>query len=335
MSLISIGDLAQSFMLRQQNTDLKTRMGSLVEELASGKASDIGRHLSGSYSYLSDVDRNLTLLDAYEDATGEAILFTDGMQSVLGRFQDMISELGLASMSASSAGLAEVVNNVSDRAVQDLRVIVSALNTDVAGRTMFSGVDTDQPALISADEILDELRPLVAGETTLAGIQAQLDTWFDSAGGGFETVAYQGATTSLPAFQLGAGETVDLDLRADDPAIRVLLKHAAMAALAGDDALSFPVNLQKEMLGAAGEGMSFEQQGLVRIRADLGYAQSRAEEGQVRISVERTSYNMARTNLLEVDPYETASKLEDVQFQLESLYAVTVKLSRLSLTDYL
>ena len=228
-----------------------------------------------------------------------------------------------------------MVNNVSDRAVQDLRVIVSALNTDVAGRTMFSGVDTDQPALISADEILDELRPLVAGETTLAGIQAQLDTWFDSAGGGFETVAYQGATTSLPAFQLGAGETVDLDLRADDPAIRVLLKHAAMAALAGDDALSFPVNLQKEMLGAAGEGMSFEQQGLVRIRADLGYAQSRAEEGQVRISVERTSYNMARTNLLEVDPYETASKLEDVQFQLESLYAVTVKLSRLSLTDYL
>ncbi|QPM91348.1 flagellin [Pseudooceanicola algae] len=335
MSINSIGDLAQSFMLRQQNVDLKTRMGSLVEELSSGKTSDIGRHLSGSYSYLADVDRNLTLLDAYEDATGEAILFTDGMQNVLGKFQDLVSDLGLAAMSASNAGLSSVVGNVSDRAVQDMRVMVSALNTDIAGRSMFSGVDTDTAALISADEILDELRVLVAGETTLTGIQAQLDAWFEDTGGGYETTAYLGATTSLSPFQLGAGETVDLDLRADDPAIRVLLKHAAMAALAGDGALGFPDALQKEMLGAAGEGMSFEQQSLVRIRADLGYTQSRAEEGMVRISAERTSFLMARTNLLEVDPYETATRLEDVQFQLESLYAVTVKLSRLSLTDYL
>ncbi len=335
MSMNSIGDLAQSFMLRQQHTDLKTRMGTLVEELSSGRTADVGRHLTGSYSYLSDIERNLTMLEAYDTATSEAILFTDGMQTSLGRFQDMVSSLGLASMSASSAGLNEVITNVSNRAVQDMRAMVSALNTEVAGRSMFSGVDTDQPALIPADDMLAQLRTLVAGETTLAGIQAQLDTWFDSPGGGYETLAYQGATTSLSPFQLGSGETVNLDLRADDPAIRVLLKNVALAGLAADPALSFAKPLQQEILGAAGEGMSFEQQSLVRIRADLGYAQSRAEEGAARISAERTSFQMARTNLLEVDPYETASRLEDVQYQLEALYSVTVKLSRLSLTDYL
>ena len=60
-----------------------------------------------------------------------------------------------------------------------------------------------------------------------------------------------------------------------------------------------------------------------------------AEEASTRLSAERTSYEIARTGLLEADPYETASRLEDVQFQLEALYAVTARMARLSLTSYL
>ncbi|RII40264.1 hypothetical protein DL237_02810 [Pseudooceanicola sediminis] len=335
MSMNSIGDLAQSFMLRQQHTDLKTRMNSLVQELASGRTADVSRHLSGSYSYLSDVQRNLTLLEGYDAATGEAILFTDAMQTVLGQFQDLATDLGLASMSAANSKVSEVMYNVSDRAVQDMALMVSSLNTEVAGRALFSGVDSDTTPLISSTEMLDELRTLIAGETTLSGIQAKLDSWFDDAGGGFETLAYQGATASLPPFRLGAGETVNLDLRAGDDSIRVLLKHTAMAALAADKSLGFPRELQEEMLMTGGQGLSFEQQGLVRIRADLGYAQARTEESATRIAAERTGYLMARTELLEVDQYEAATQLEDLQYQLEALYSVTVKLSRLSLTDFL
>jgi flagellar hook-associated protein 3 FlgL len=335
MSMTSIGDLAQSFMLRQQHTDLKTRMNSLVQELASGRTSDVSRHLSGSYSYLSDVQRNLTLLEGYDAATGEAILFTDAMQTVLGQFQDSATDLGLASMSAANSKVVEVMYNVSDRAVQDMALMVNALNTEVAGRSLFSGVDSDKTALVSSTEMLDELRTLISGETTLAGIQAKLDTWFEGAGGGFETMAYQGSTTSLPPFRLGAGETVNLDLRADDDSIRLLLKHTAMAALAADKSLGFPRELQEELLMTGGQGLSFQQEGLVRIRADLGYAQARTEESATRIAAERTSYLMARTELLEVDQYEVATQLEDLQYQLEALYSVTVKLSRLSLTDFL
>ena len=72
MTTTTIGDLAQSYLLRRQNTDLKSRLNTLVEELSSGRTADIARHLSGSYSYLADVERNLSLLDGYNSATSEA-----------------------------------------------------------------------------------------------------------------------------------------------------------------------------------------------------------------------------------------------------------------------
>lgn len=335
MSLTSIGDLAQSYMMRRQNTALKAQMNQLVQELSSGKTADIARHLSGSYAYLSDIDRNLTLNRAYEDATSEAALFSDGMQAALENFQTVSEGLGLAALSSGSANLAEAVHATTTRAVSDFGLLVTTLNSDQAGRALFAGETVDSAALASGADILADLRTELAGETTLAGVQAKLDAWFEDPGGGFETTAYLGSAEDLPPLRLGEGETVDLGLRADDPALRVLLKHAAMAALAGDSALSFDIDLQKQMLSAAGEGLTFDQVGLTQIRADLGYVQSRAEEASTRLSAERTSYEIARTGLLEADPYETASRLEDVQFQLEALYAVTARMARLSLTSYL
>lgn len=334
MSITTIGDLAQSYLLRRQNTDLKSQIGTLVEELSSGRASDVARHLSGSYAYLADLERNLSLLDGYDSATNEARLFTDTMQNALEGFQNISSQLGRDLISASQSNIPEVVTTVSQRSAGDLGVLLGQLNSAVGGRFLFSGVDSDTPPMSDANTILASLQTAVAGETTLAGIETALDTWF-APGGDFDTVAYQGATTSLSPFALGRGETVDLDLRADDTALRDLLRHTALAALAGDPALGFPVDLQKDMVLAAGKGLTFDQTGVTGIRADLGYAQSRIEESSTRISAERTSFQIARTELLAIDPYETVTRLEDVQFQLQGLYTITSRLSRLSLTDYL
>lgn len=334
MPAITIGDLAQSFMLRQQNTDLKSRMNQFSQELASGRTADVARHLSGSYSYLADVERNLTLLDSYDAATGEAILFTQTMQDVLERFQTLSTDLGSAALTAAGSFLDEAVISASTRATEDLESMVNAVNSTVAGRALFSGIDSDTVPLVSHEDILADLRTALAGQTTLAGVQGVLDTWFDT-GGGFDTVAYQGSATSLQPFVLGEGETVDLDLRGDDEAFRTMLKFASMAALTADQALGFDSELQAQMMKAAGEGLSFQQERLVQIRADLGYAQTRAQESSARIVSERAGYLIAQSELLAVDPYETATQLEDVQFQLEALYAMTVKLARLSLTDYL
>ena len=55
MPLQSIGDMAQSFALRRQSVELNRQMDRLTQELSSGVASDIPRHLSGNLLQLADV----------------------------------------------------------------------------------------------------------------------------------------------------------------------------------------------------------------------------------------------------------------------------------------
>ena len=83
-----------------------------------------------------------------------------------------------------------------------------------------------------------------------------------------------------------------------------------------------------------GRGLGAQDQ-LTKLRADIGFSQSRIQNVSTRNAAQTTSLEYARTALLEADPYETATKLEDVQFQLQSLYSVTVRLSELSLLNFM
>ena len=124
-------------------------------------------------------------------------------------------------------------------------------------------------------------------------------------------------------------------LRGDAPVIRDILKQTAIAALAADQDLGYSQTIQGALLVTAGENLMAVQGDLTGLRADLGYAETRLEESKTRLSAERTSFEMSRNELLGVDLYETATRLEAVQFQLESLYTATSRLSGLSLVRYL
>lgn len=335
MPLYSIGDLASSFMLRRQNVQLNTALARLTQEMASGVAADIPRHLQGNYSYLGDLERNLRVNDGFATAAREAAVFTGAMQTALDRVQSVTTALSADLILSGNTNLPEAMQTVSHAAHGELGALLSTLNTNVAGRALFSGVATDTLSFASAGTFIDELKTAMAGEVTLSGILSAVDSWFDTPGGGFETNGYLGSGSALAPFLVGEGESVDLDLRGDSQAIRDVLKNTAIAALAADADLAYPGYLQAELLVAAGENLMTSQGHLSQIRADLGYAEARVEESRTRLSAEHTSLEMARGELLGVDLYETATRLENVQFQLESLYTATARLSQLSLVEYL
>ncbi|MDQ2090879.1 flagellin [Marimonas arenosa] len=335
MPLYSIGDLASSFILRRQNLRLNQDLARLSQELASGTAADIPRHLDGNYAYLGDIERGLRVNEGFATAAKEAAFVTGAMQTALDRVQHTTTKLSADLVMAGKTSLPEVTETASNAARGELGALLSALNTNVAGRALFSGIATDALSFASADTFIADLKIAVAGEVTLGGILTAIDDWFNLPGGGFETVGYLGSDTDLPPFLVGEGETVDLDLRGDSQIVRDMLKHTTIAALASDPDLAYPSYLQGELLVAAGEGMMTAQDELAQIRADLGYAEARIEENRTRLSTESTGLEMARGELLGVDLYDTATRLENVQFQLEALYTATARLSGLSLVEYL
>lgn len=335
MIITSLGDLAQSAMLRRHNIELRQAVARHSQEVTTGVASDLSKHLRGDFAYITDIERSLGAVQGYRSVVIEAGVFTAGMQNALGRVQDVSATLANTLLSQSANGLIPVQSVVAQASRDSFERSVSALNTQAAGRSLFSGTATDRPSLASAETIMAELRATIGTETSAAGIQALVEDWFAPGTGDFHSLAYLGSTNSLAPFRLDATGHIDLDLRADTPVLRAVMKFNALAVLAADPHLALSADTRAVLQRQAGEGLLSTQDGLTELRADLGYAESRIEESRIRLESEKTSLELARNTLISVDPFDSATALERTQSQLESLYAVTVRLSRLSLSDFL
>lgn len=334
MTLTSIGDLAQNLVLRNRSAQLRRDLGTLTDELSSGRTADITARLGGDFSHLSDIDRSLRHLDGYGVATGEARLFAGAAQASLSRLHDMTAALATTLVRIDRSSLPVSRDQAVLQARTGLEDALGALNINVGGRHLFAGTATDRAPLVSAEVLLAGLKSALTGAVTVTDLQQAAQDWFDDPAG-FRATVYQGSAQTLAPVRIGASESVSLSLRADDPAFRDILRAMALAALADDPDLGLDATGQSTLLRAGGEALLTGQARITGLQADLGFAEARIDEVATRNASARTGLEYARGELLAADPYDTASRLQDVQFQLESLYAVTVRNAQLSLLRFL
>jgi len=335
MSYVSVGDMAQSFSFNRKSYQLKTNANRLGNELASGRVSDLSKRFSGDFTVISGIESSLKTLESYKVSQKEAAQFSDSMQISLGVVQDQTTKAASTLLLTGSAASQTQVNNIATDVRQAFDTVVATLNTQVGGRSLFAGAATDKPAVASASTMLADLQVAIAGQTTAGGVASAVDDWFNLAGGGFETSGYLGSTTSLSAFNIAGGQQADLSVTAADPTFRETLKNLALAALVSEGALAGDLAGQAELLERAGNGLLSIGDAQTNMRANLGTAEARIETALVQTTAEISALEITRTGLLEVDPYSAASELEQVQTQLETLYALTSRMSRMSLVDFL
>lgn len=335
MTTTSIGDLAQSFTLRRQSVHLKQQMTRLTSELATGAASDLSKHLSGNLDQLADIEHGLRIAENYRITADEALTDFSVMQSSLERTQTLSDELAQEAILAASASGSVSVAVLSTNARSTLSGVVSALNSENAGRALFAGADLDGTAIAPADDILASALAAVTGEVTATGIMTALDDFFMTPGGAFETNVFQGASPEQITYQLGAGNSVSPGARADDFALREALKNIVAATLTDDPALPLSKSERLQLARDAGAAILGNAGNLTLLRTELGAVEAQAEKAAVRVESELASLRIARNELVGIDRFETAGKLEEVQFQLEALYTITARSARLSLVNFL
>ncbi|MBR9837579.1 MAG: flagellar biosynthesis protein FlgL [Rhodobacteraceae bacterium] len=331
----TVGDLARTLVLRTHQTRLNQEMDRLGVEIASGFVRDPASHLGGDITGLLAIDRTLAQLETYRVNTTEASFLTGTMQNALEEIQIRAENVSQVLLSVELTPNDEMLNTMSSEAESALNQMLNGLNRSVGGRFLFSGTATDGHAVIDSDTMLNELRTALAGQTDVAGVEAALDAWFDTAGGGFETTGYLGSTTSLAPMRLSKTESANVDIRADDQVFRDTMKALAKAALATDNSLALPENVKIELIGNAALDLQTAQAHMVELRSGLGALQQRIEETSTRNSAERAATTIARVELVGTDQFETATRYENTRAQLESLYAITVRSSRMSLVGFL
>lgn len=334
MSFTTIGDLSQSFQLRQDNARLKASLQRLTAELSSGRTTDLRGATKGDLRPLAALDRSVSLLTTFRSANAEAALFTEVAQSALASVESSAGTLSATALLARTSAVPAQLDALGRDGTQAFEAAISRLNTQAAGRTVFAGLATDGPALRAAADILAALQTATATATTAADVRTTLDAWF-APGGGFDTVAYAGSADPLRPFGVSPAESVDMPVTAAAPEVRATLKGMAMAALLDRGVLAGNTSERTALAGAAGEALIAARDGLVGLRAVVGDAEGAIERARVRNEAELSAAELARARIVEADPFRAATDLEAVQGQLETLYAITSRLSRLSLTSFL
>ncbi|MCC0072216.1 MAG: hypothetical protein H6900_02890 [Rhodobacter sp.] len=334
MSWATLGSLALPFHLNRNATALKSEISRLGIEATTGEAQRPQALLKGSLTPLAAVEARIARVATFGQTARLALTRTDAAQAALGQ----VAGLGQASASrmlTAAAGAGDdAVLTAGGAARAALGDAVATLSQQVAGQAVFSGVATDRAPLVPADAMFAALGPVVAGLTSADAVAAAVTAAFLDPGGLFETAFYQGSTEAAGGL-IDAGQAADALPTAADAGVRTLLAGLAISALAGDPALGLDAGQRRALAQTGAERLLSADRGMTALQARVGTAQERLDTRVTQLIGERDALSLARQELVGVDPYEAVTQLENAQTRLQSIYAVTARTARLSLTEYL
>jgi len=339
MAQVGLGDMAQAHQTRRGIAEAKLAVARLSAELASGRKADVAAATGGDLAALAAVERAIGRAAAFATAAEEAAAFAGAAQAALGTVADTLADLGPRLLGfASTSAPAQIAATARDGRMR-LDAMVAALNVQAAGRHVFAGTETGTAPLADPAALVAALTAATAGQTTVAGVVAAVDAWFDApaGGGGFADAAYLGGTTPLAPFRLGerSGDEAAVAVTAADPALRAALKGAALAALVDAGTFAGDAVAQGQLLRQAGEAAVAAADGVTDLRAGIGVAEAAIGAAATRLGAERAALSAARAEIAAADPYLTATALGEAEQRLELVFAVTARLARLGLADYL
>lgn len=333
MPMTTLGDLSQLFQTQRDNVTLRTRLDTLTRELSTGQKSDLTRSLGSDSGRFAHIDRRLDLLASYTSATNETAQVLAMTQQALSALNSERETLSADLLTADFSASAAQRDNRMIQARASFNSMVEALNTRFANRFLLSGAATDGPSVASANDMITDIEAAVSGLTTRVDIEAALDTWFDDPTGGFATMGYIGDAGNPATSRIDETETVTFAARADNEEIRAVLKATVKSFIANGMGLN-PTE-EADLMRQGGLDLASAGEALIHLSAQVGFVEARVEDIGVRHDAETTSLGILRNEMTVADPYDTAAALQELQVQLETHYALTARLSRLSLAEFL
>ncbi|MFO6465872.1 flagellin [Jannaschia sp. KMU-145] len=313
---------------------IRERIETLSREMASGQVADRGRAVRSDFSELSRLRHDLGTSLARHTSLARAERWSDGLLSALaanaGEQAALMEQLAVLAGEDSGSGTAAIALAAEDA----LAAMMARLGGTQDGRAIFANGDAGGPVLPMPDALLADLRVLAATETDPAVLLQTLDDYFGP-GGTFETSVMRDFATETVRFPTGQGQSVAIPVDLDDPAIRATLRDTAILAVLPASPASTDPTDRAGLHAVLLERLVENAGGVIATQARIGTVADRLSDGVARVSAEMLSIEASIAEIVGSDPYETASRLQEQISRLESHYAVTARLSRLSLTDYL
>jgi flagellar hook-associated protein 3 FlgL len=346
-----ISSLASHLQLSSSIRTLQRQMLDAQKEISTGLKADLVAALRDRAA--EDIDLRNALNDITE-FKGTAVVVAsrmDTMQAALSGVRDIAAEmrnLGLTARDPVSRGY------LQQSATTAIERVTSFLNAQLAGRTLFGGIETGtspMQALAAVNgatgvspqqavaQAITNLGPMTDAASALAiangpdGVGSIFDDTNSDPNLRYSNTFYNGASTGTVSARLDRGYEIDYGLRADDPAFRELLQGLHM--LASVPYGSVPNAAFDAWQDEAVAHLNAGFQGVIDLSAELGYQQSVVSDAIGRHEASAVQLNNEIATLEAADPFQTALRLSQLQSQLEATFSITARAKELSLTKFL
>lgn len=334
MPVQSMGDMAQQFSSMRNGGSIKSELYRLNQRLSTGKVEDITAHLKGQTARFTGIDHSLARLDGYLHSANETQQTLSSIQTVLQRVDSVRAETSQQLLLITPQSRVAQVDEAARAASGSFESMVAALTTQHADRALLGGRDVVARPLAQAADMLADMQTSIGAFATKEDIVTAVEFWFNDPAGGFATMGYLGDTGGTLQKKVATDKLVEINVRADDPAIKNTLQAAALAALA-DRMVGLPHEIKAGLLQDSATRLFGASGGMTAIQSRIGFIEEAVERSSVEMGSQKTTLAMLRGEMISADPFETASRLQAVQLQLETHYTVTARMSQLSLLGYI
>jgi flagellar hook-associated protein 3 FlgL len=348
MKTTPISTSALSEAARASITKLQAKLADAQKEVTTGRYADVGLSLGFRTGETISLRQEHSRLQSITDTNGIVATRLNAEQSALKGLADTAQSFRDQLMAGSSSNQSAQVLQTLARS--GLSAFAEAMNTTVDGAYVFAGINADvkpitdyqAPGAANAQAVADAFTsafgisqsdPGVAN-IDAADMQNFLDTTF---AGLFDPSAWSGtwsaASDQNVRSRISSTELIDTSVNANDEAFRKLASAFTMIADLGTAKLD--QDAYKAVVDTATNAISEALDGLTNLQAGLGVAQERVTKANDRMSIQMDIMAKHIGVLEGVDPSEAATRVSALLTQVETAYAMTARIDKLTILNYL
>lgn len=336
------------------------------QEIGTGKKADLpgilGRDVASLIAARQALSKNAATVRSIETFERRA----DIMQAALGELEGSLTDLVTVTVQ-NSPDPGDTLPGLKVAADASLATLVSTLNSQIDGRYLFSGDETTVRSLFGMDVvnpatglspqdvvtgILDGSAFTPAQPAALATLDAagaatavaRFDAMFDGTNAvlpapqnafSFEETVFGATVGGTPvSVRLDDGAPRDYGISADEQGFRDALQGAMMLASVDLETLE-GTDAYQPYVSAALQNLTDGLDAIRERTAELGAVQADAADRKAVLAAEETILVGQINTFEQADPIEAQSRFVEIEKQLESSYSVTVRMSRLRLSNFI
>ena len=316
-------------------SSLRGRSDQARVESVTGRFSDVTATQGGRVDELMQIEKAISDISDYSEAIILAEARGTTIQGSLAQISDIGQRLADTTDLLRTNGTVQNFEVVSAQAREEFGSIVSALNAQFAGRSLFAGDGGNGAALLDDTSIQTLGVPFLEGATSASVAYSTLISQFTGAGLTFDTSVYLGGAGAAPAAEVAPGERVDYHAKADETPLRTVLANVVALGAAFDLTNAIPGGQRKQIAELASEGLRSDISQIIGMRGRIGAAEERIANLKARNTATEASLTITFNNIAGADQLNAAIELTELERQLETAFATTARMSNLSLVNFL